>query len=942
MNGRKGLSQLWRERGITAKFGVALGGLLVLIGLIAIASIVALTVVRRQTETAIITSTEIQRLVFEMNGDLEKARRLEKDFFLRYPTVGYSVAYQKYAQPADEQVMQVRALSAELQQLISESDVSAAWQESDVNMNLYLSAAGRHAATVGEAAQLVAKLAADDVASGSEVGLQARLAQNSSLLQDALQLANDPGLMVLYYRVQSFEKDYLIARQRPLMQSAFNAAVPLREAIELVPTLEADQKAQALAHLDNYLTTAEEVLELDVAIRGKFNEFDLQAEAVDPITEELITLGNQEVERARAQIGRVNQLVTGILIATALVGLALGSMIARGLNNSITHNVVELTKTAGELRAGNLEARARIDSADEIGQLADSFNTMAARLSSLVGGLEQQVAERTAELVTANEQLGQEIVEHEQAEEALRRERDFAESLIETAQVIVLMLDTEGRIVRFNPYMAEISGYSLQEVEDRDWVATFLPERDQIRVREVFQEAVADVQTKGEVNAIVTKDGRERKIEWYDKTLKDADGNVVGLLAIGQDITERVQVESQRDASLEALRVSEERFDLAVQGSEAGLWDWDIPDNSLYWSPRFKELLGYADDELEVDFHTFESHLHPDDKEHTEAAIEDHLKDRGRYDVEQRLRTKSGEYRWFQSRGQVLWDEAGNPLRMVGSTTDITQRKRAESQRDAALEALKEHSERLEEMVDERTQELRDAQEQLIRQEKLAFLGQLAGSVAHEMRNPLGVISNAVFYLKMILPDADETTSEYLDLISSEVRNSDGIVADLLDFGRTRMADREKTAVSVLVAGVLEKRPPPQDVEVTTQLPPDLPPVFTDPRQMGQVLGNLVTNAYQAMPEGGSLTISAAGRGDPRGRPQVSISIADTGCGISQENLKKLFEPLFTTKMRGIGLGLAVSRSLAESNGGSIEVESQEGKGSTFTVILPTKEALTS
>ena len=237
----------------------------------------------------------------------------------------------------------------------------------------------------------------------------------------------------------------------------------------------------------------------------------------------------------------------------------------------------------------------------------------------------------------------------------------------------------------------------------------------------------------------------------------------------------------------------------------------------------------------------------------------------------------------------------------------------------------------------ERTQELRDAQEQLIRQEKLAFLGQLAGSVAHEMRNPLGVISNAVFYLKMILPDADETTSEYLDLISSEVRNSDGIVADLLDFGRTRMPDREKTAVSVLVAGVLEKRPPPQDAEVTTQLPPDLPPVFTDPRQMGQVLGNLVTNGYQAMPEGGSLTISAQAEGK-----RVSISITDTGCGISQENMEKVFEPLFTTKMRGIGLGLAVSRSLAEANGGSIEVESQEGKGSTFTVTLLTKEALTS
>ncbi len=125
--------------------------------------------------------------------------------------------------------------------------------------------------------------------------------------------------------------------------------------------------------------------------------------------------------------------------------------------------------------------------------------------------------------------------------EALRRERDFAESLVDTAQAIVLVLDTEGRIVRFNPYMEHISGYRLEEVQGKDWFSTFLPERDHKRIRELFREAVADIQTRGNVNPIVTKDGRERHIEWYDKTLKNVEGNVIGLLAIGQDITERVQ-----------------------------------------------------------------------------------------------------------------------------------------------------------------------------------------------------------------------------------------------------------------------------------------------------------------------------------------------------------------------------------------------------------------
>jgi len=249
----------------------------------------------------------------------------------------------------------------------------------------------------------------------------------------------------------------------------------------------------------------------------------------------------------------------------------------------------------------------------------------------------------------------------------------------------------------------------------------------------------------------------------------------------------------------------------------------------------------------------------------------------------------------------------------------------------------------------------KEMQERLVRSEKLAILGQLAGGVGHELRNPLGVISNAVYFLQMTLPDADETTSEYLGIISSEVRDAEKIVADLLDFSRTRTPDREEIAVSDLVTQVLGKRPPPEGVQVTTEIGPDLPPVYVDPRQMGQVLTNLVTNAYQAMPEGGRLTIHVSeGEGIERPgddlpvppSPCLRVSISDTGCGIPHENLEKIFEPLFTTRAKGIGLGLAVSKNLVEANEGSIAVESpstalgtgragEVGKGSTFTVRLP-------
>jgi len=137
------------------------------------------------------------------------------------------------------------------------------------------------------------------------------------------------------------------------------------------------------------------------------------------------------------------------------------------------------------------------------------------------------------------------ITERKQAEEALQCERDFAESLVKTAQTIVLVLDTEGRILRFNPYMEEISGYRRKEVQGKDWFTTFLPKRDRKRMRELFLKAASDIQTHGNVNSIITKDGHERQIEWHDKTLKDTDGNITGLLTIGQDITDRKQAEGE-------------------------------------------------------------------------------------------------------------------------------------------------------------------------------------------------------------------------------------------------------------------------------------------------------------------------------------------------------------------------------------------------------------
>ena len=245
------------------------------------------------------------------------------------------------------------------------------------------------------------------------------------------------------------------------------------------------------------------------------------------------------------------------------------------------------------------------------------------------------------------------------------------------------------------------------------------------------------------------------------------------------------------------------------------------------------------------------------------------------------------------------------------------------------------YSGELEGMVEQRTRELRETQEKLVRQERLATLGQVAGSIGHELRNPLGVISNAIYFLKMAQPDAGATIKEYLDIIENETRASDKFITELLDFTRIKAVKREPVLVSELVRQTLERYPAPPSVEVALQITPNLPPVYADSQHIVQVLGNLAVNACQAMSDGGKLVLSALAQGN-----MISIAVQDTGMGIPPENMVKIFEPLFTTKIKGIGLGLSVSQKLAEANGGRIEAQSQRGKGSTFTLYLPVYEVV--
>jgi signal transduction histidine kinase len=232
--------------------------------------------------------------------------------------------------------------------------------------------------------------------------------------------------------------------------------------------------------------------------------------------------------------------------------------------------------------------------------------------------------------------------------------------------------------------------------------------------------------------------------------------------------------------------------------------------------------------------------------------------------------------------------------------------------------------------------ELRETQESLVRKEKLAMLGLLAGGVGHELRNPLGVMTNAIYYLGAVLKDAPAEIKEYLGILHTQIRLSEKIVSDLLDFARIKPPQLETVSVKQIVDDQLQRVGPLEGVEIEHDFPPDLPNVRVDKVQIGQVVLNLITNALQAM-NGSGANLTFRGRHASAGF--VRLDVIDTGTGITPDQMKKLFEPLFTTKARGIGLGLAVSRGLAEANGGEISAASSPGAGTTMSVSLPTADA---
>jgi len=525
------------------------------------------------------------------------------------------------------------------------------------------------------------------------------------------------------------------------------------------------------------------------------------------------------------------------------------------------------------------------------------------------------------------EGMVEDVTERKRAEDALHESEQRLASIYDTVGDVIFYLAVEpGEQYRFasvNPAFCRVTGFPSEQVIGRK-VNEIIPEPSLSMVLGKYRQAIEE---KAIVRWEETSEYPTGRLigEVSIAPIFDNAGNCTNLVGSVHDITERKRGE-------EALRESEEKFRTLADQSPNMIFI-NKKGRIVYANTKCEELTGYRLEEFYAPDFDFIKLIAPESLEMIRQYFNGHQKGNEFQPYEYTLITKDGKRIEAINSSKLILYESEDAI--LGVVTDISDRKHVE-------EEIRQLNTGLEQRVEERTRELRDAQEKLIRQEKLAVLGQLAGGVGHELRNPLGVINSAVYYLKLVQPDANEKIKQYHAMIEQETHTAEKIINDLLDFARIKSVDRELVSVPGLIQRVLDRYPVPEAIVAKVKFPAGLPEVFADPRQMEQVLGNLVVNACQAMAsqssaigvgEGGRLTISASQQ-----KEMVAIAVKDTGVGIPPENMSKLFEPLFTTKLKGIGLGLAVSKKLAEANSGRIEVKSEPGKGSTFTLYLPVKQ----
>lgn len=487
------------------------------------------------------------------------------------------------------------------------------------------------------------------------------------------------------------------------------------------------------------------------------------------------------------------------------------------------------------------------------------------------------------------------ITKRKEVEDALRREQEFSTAIINTAQIIVLVLDPAGRIVRCNPYFERLAGWRLDDIRGRDWFSTFVPEADRERIRVVFEHALHVAPTQANANPIVTKDGRQREIEWYDAPLTGPEGELIGLLCTGRDVTDSMR-------AARALREREERLRTVLKTAADAIITIDERGTIVSINPATSRMFGYADDEL-VNRNVKLLMPSPYRDEH-DGYIARYLET-----GEAKIIGIGREVLGRRKDGTVFpIDLAVSEVDHLGLFTAIV--------RDAT-ERKAEH-------------------ERLLQSERLAALGEAMTGLAHESRNALSRSQSNLRRLARRVKENDEL----LTLIDGAARANEDIrrqFEEVREYAAPILVRRELLQLTAIVGAAWDELSPEREardamLSVNNSGVDDS--CEADPFVLRNAFRNLLENALAACSDPVAIDIDFADDESESGSA-VRLSFRDNGPGLAPETRPRVFDAFFTTKTRGTGLGLAIVKRAVEAHGGTVTIGTGEGRGAEFIITLP-------
>ena len=517
------------------------------------------------------------------------------------------------------------------------------------------------------------------------------------------------------------------------------------------------------------------------------------------------------------------------------------------------------------------------------------------------------------------EGLYKDITERKQMEKALRESEEKYRKQFEEAIDAIFLADAEtGIMIDCNRAASELVGREKSELIGKHQRILHPPEEIEGEFSKTYKQHLKEKEGQVLETQVITKKGEIKDVAIKANVFEFRSKKIIrGLF---RDITERKRMEEKLRESEERLRNLYENIpdSLAVFVGREG--------HLLEYNKAFKKRTGYTDEELKDK--KFLDFVHPEDR----AMIRE--KYRTKYPEEELPIVF--EMREINKKGEALptevsvstYKKKGKVIGIEVMHRDITKRKEMEKK-------LQKYAAHLEEMVEERTEELKEVHEQLLKAERLAAIGELAAMVGHDLRNPLTGIAGATYYLKRKLGSkTKKKTREMLELIEKDIEHSNKIISDLLEYSRELPLELAETTPKTITKAALSIVKVPKNIQVLDSTQSE-PKVKVDMEKIKRVFANLIKNAIEAMPKGGKLTLKSK---ETNGK--LEIAFTDTGVGIPKNNLEKIGKPLFTTKPKGIGLGLSICKRIVEAHKGNISVESTVGKGTTLTVTIPIEPEL--